>query len=52
VPACDDGRVEHLVSGEATRFHTLEELLAFMRRVLAGVPPDVRQGPRGEDATR
>jgi hypothetical protein len=29
-----DGRVEHLVSGQVVRFHSLEELLAFMIRVL------------------
>jgi hypothetical protein len=29
-----EGRVEHVVSGQATRFHSLEELLAFMARVL------------------
>ena len=32
-----DGRVEHLVSGQAARFHSLEELLAFMIQVLAEV---------------
>jgi len=32
-----DVRVEHVVSGEMTHFHSLEELLAFIRRVLAGV---------------
>ena len=32
-----DGRVEHLVSGQVARFHSLEELLAFMTRVLAEV---------------
>jgi hypothetical protein len=32
-----DGRVEHLVSGEEGRFHSLEELLAFMIRVLTCV---------------
>jgi hypothetical protein len=32
-----DGRVEHLVSGQVARFHSLEELLAFMRQVLADV---------------
>jgi hypothetical protein len=32
-----DGRVEHLVSGQVTRFHSLEELLAFMVSVLADV---------------
>jgi hypothetical protein len=28
------GRVEHVVSGQATHFHSLEELLAFMAWVL------------------
>ena len=32
-----DGRVEHLVSGQVARFHSLEELLAFMIRVLTEV---------------
>ena len=32
-----DGRVEHLVSGQVTRFPSLEELLAFMVSVLADV---------------
>jgi hypothetical protein len=32
-----DGRVEHLVSGQVARFHSLEELLRFMVGVLAGV---------------
>jgi hypothetical protein len=32
-----DGRVEHLVSGQVARFHSLEELLAFMVRVLTDV---------------
>jgi hypothetical protein len=32
-----DGRVEHLVSGQAARFHSLEELLAFMVRVLTDI---------------
>jgi hypothetical protein len=32
-----DGRVEHLVSGQEARFHSLAELLAFMMRVLADV---------------
>ena len=34
-PLVWDGRVEHVVSGEATHFHSLEELLAFISRVLA-----------------
>jgi hypothetical protein len=35
------GRVEHVVSGQSTHFDSLEELLAFMARVLATVraPP-------------
>jgi hypothetical protein len=32
-----DGRVEHLVSGQVARFHSLEELLRFMVGMLAGV---------------
>jgi hypothetical protein len=32
-----DGRVEHLVSGQVARFHSLEELLVFMIRVLTTV---------------
>jgi hypothetical protein len=29
-----EGRVEHVVSGQVIRFHSLEELLAFMISVL------------------
>jgi hypothetical protein len=29
------GRVEHVVSGQTTAFQTLEDLLAFIARVLA-----------------
>ena len=36
-PVAWDGRVEHVVSRQMTHFHTLEELLAFICRVLAGV---------------
>jgi hypothetical protein len=32
-----EGRVEHLVPGQVARFHSLEELLAFMIRVLTEV---------------
>jgi hypothetical protein len=32
-----DRRVEHVVSRQMTHFHTLDELLAFICRVLAGV---------------
>ena len=31
------GRVEHLASYQVARFHSLDELLAFMRRVLTEV---------------
>ena len=40
---CFVGRVEHVVSGQATQFSSLEELLAFMARVLTQVrtePPE------------
>ena len=39
------GRVEHVVSGQATHFQSLDELLSFMARVLATTsttPPDER----------
>jgi len=36
-PLTWDGRVEHVASGQMTHFHSLAELLAFIRRVLAGV---------------
>jgi hypothetical protein len=32
-----DGRVEHLVSGQVARFHSLEELMGFMIRILTEV---------------
>jgi hypothetical protein len=32
-----EGRVEHVVSGQVIRFHSLEELLAFMVSVLTDV---------------
>jgi hypothetical protein len=32
-----EGRVEHVVSGQVARFQSVEELLAFMIRVLTGV---------------
>ena len=31
------GRVEHVLSGQAAHFQTLDELLAFMARVLTGL---------------
>jgi hypothetical protein len=35
-PMAWEGRVEHVVSGQVTHFHALEELLTFMQHVLAG----------------
>ena len=32
------GRVEHMITGHATRFESPEELLAFFVRVLSAVP--------------
>jgi hypothetical protein len=37
VPMAWEGRVEHVVSGQVTHFHAVEELLTFMQKVLAGV---------------
>ncbi len=44
-----EGRVEHVVSGQSTHFDSLEELLAFMARVLASVraPPHRRPSSSG-----
>jgi hypothetical protein len=39
-----EGRVEHLLSGQVTRFHSLEELLAFMVGVLSDVQADTDVG--------
>jgi hypothetical protein len=36
-PMAWEGRVEHVVSGQVTHFHALEELLTFMQHVLDGV---------------
>jgi hypothetical protein len=36
-PAAYDGRIEHVISGQATLFSSPEELLAFITRVLAHV---------------
>jgi hypothetical protein len=40
-PEALHGRVEHIVSGQATRFTSLEELWAFMARVVSSLlrPP-------------
>ena len=39
-----EGRVEHVVSGQATHFHSLDELLTFMTQILTTMctPPHRR----------
>src|SRR5262245_12757167 len=49
------GRVEHVVSGQAAHFQSLEELLAFMARVLATVreqSPDESEFDEDEPVAR
>ena len=41
------GRVEHVVSGQAAHFQSVEELLAFIGRVLTEVRASPRRRPRG-----
>jgi len=33
-----EGKVEHIASYEAARFHSLDELMAFIARVLSEIP--------------
>jgi hypothetical protein len=40
------GRVEHVASGQATRFASLEELLAFIAQVLAAIRAPPQRKPR------
>jgi hypothetical protein len=39
------GRVEHMTSGQAVRFSSPEELLAFLTRVLTQVPAEPPHKP-------
>jgi hypothetical protein len=39
------GRVEHVVSGQARHFHTLEELLTFIARVLTELEARAAEAP-------
>ena len=45
-----EGRVEHIASYRATRFHSLDELLSFIAGVLTDAsrtePPSEDDGPR------
>ena len=45
------GRVEHVVSGQATHFASVEELLAFIGRVLATVRARPRRRGKGRGAS-
>ena len=47
-PLAWDGRVEHVVSGQRTHFHSLEACVAFIRCVLASMPAPSARG--GHDA--
>ena len=47
-PLVWDGRVEHVVSGQRTHFHSLEACVAFIRCVLASLPAPAARG--GHDA--
>jgi hypothetical protein len=49
---CVAGRVEHVVSGQATHFQSLEELLAFIARVLKRCAPSRPTNPSGRAAGR
>ena len=46
------GRVEHIVSGQATTFDTLAALLAFIARVLSEQGAKSPEAAGGPDATR
>jgi hypothetical protein len=44
------GRVEHVLSGQAAHFATLEELLTFIERVLTSLRTEPPEEPGGEGA--
>mgnify|MGYP003394877074 FL=1 len=46
------GRVEHVVSGQSTHFDSLEELLAFMARVLTTVRAPPRRRARSHSVVQ
>ena len=46
-PLSWEDRVEHLASYQVARFHSLEELLAFMRRALTDVSSQPDEQGRG-----
>jgi hypothetical protein len=44
-PGCLTGRAEHMTSGQAVRFSSAEELLAFIARVLTQVLTEPSEKP-------
>jgi hypothetical protein len=48
---CCMGRVEHVVSGSATHFSSLQELLAFIGRLLTAQHSEPPQGIEQDPAT-
>ena len=44
-----EGKVEHIASYRAARFHSVEELIAFMNRVLADIRDTDRAETQGAD---
>jgi hypothetical protein len=44
------GRIEHVVSGQAAHFDTLESLLGFIERVLTGLRTEPPEEPGSEGA--
>ena len=49
---CRTGRVEHLATGEATRFTTTAELWDFVDGVLTAMTERHEQTPRGDSSER
>ena len=45
------GRVEHVVSGQATHFASVEELLAFIGHVLASLRAPPRRRAKGKEGS-
>jgi hypothetical protein len=46
------GRVEHVVSGQAARFTSLEELIAFFTRILSTIPRSASAPPSSRSGAR
>lgn len=46
-----EGRVEHVASGRAVHFHSWDELLAFLKRMLAESSPPANPSAKAEIET-